>query len=141
MPEKKADAKDYTPEERLAIVIEGMSGEQNITDLTEKYGISRDTYYVWKRQLQQFLDKTWGTQNAGRKPKDKAKDLTQAQSIIEKLNQQQKEMEKEIFNNRRQMAIYEATQDHMQMIIDRVPDDLKKNLAFPYRARKNSKKL
>ena len=133
---KKANAKDYTPEERLTIVMEGMSGEQYITDLTEKYGISRDTYYAWKKQLQRFLDTTWGTQNAGRTSKDKVKNLTQAQNIIDSMKQEKKKTEEEILRMRKQMAIYEVTQDSMQIIIDRVPDDMKKKLGIPQQSKK-----
>jgi len=133
---KKANAKDYTPEERLTIVMEGMSGEQYITDLTEKYGISRDTYYAWKKQLQRFLDTTWGTQNAGRTSKDKVKNLTQAQNIIDSMKQEKKKTEEEILRMRKQMAIYEVTQDSMQMIIDRVPEDMKKKLGIPQQSKK-----
>ena len=43
--------RSYTPEEKLKIVIEGLSGTIQISDLCKKYGIKFARYYYWKEEL------------------------------------------------------------------------------------------
>ena len=43
--------RSYTPEERLKIVLEGLSGSIQIADLCKKYGIKSARYYYWKGEL------------------------------------------------------------------------------------------
>ena len=41
----------YTPEEKLKIVLEGMSGTISIADLCRKYDLKPARFYYWKDQL------------------------------------------------------------------------------------------
>ena len=43
--------KVYKPEEKLQIVLEGMSGTIQISDLCRKYGIQSSRFYDWKDKL------------------------------------------------------------------------------------------
>ena len=43
--------RSYTPEEKLRIVFEGLSGTIQISDLCKKYGIKSARYYYWKEEL------------------------------------------------------------------------------------------
>ena len=43
--------RSYTPEEKLKIVLEGLSGTIQISDLCKKYGINSARYYYWKEEL------------------------------------------------------------------------------------------
>jgi transposase len=43
--------RSYTPEEKLKIVLEGLSGTIQISDLCRKYGIKSARYYYWKEEL------------------------------------------------------------------------------------------
>ena len=43
--------RSYTPEEKLKIVLEGLSGTIQISDLCKKYGIKSAKYYYWKEEL------------------------------------------------------------------------------------------
>lgn len=43
--------RSYTPEEKLKIVLEGLSGTIQISDLCKKYGIKSARYYYWKEEL------------------------------------------------------------------------------------------
>ena len=41
----------YTPEEKLKIVFEGMSGTISVVDLCRKYDLNPARFYYWKDQL------------------------------------------------------------------------------------------
>ena len=41
----------YTPEEKLKIVLEGMSGTISVSDLCRKYDLSPARFYSWKEKL------------------------------------------------------------------------------------------
>ena len=41
----------YTPEEKLKIVLEGMSGTISVADLCRKYDIKPARFYSWKEKL------------------------------------------------------------------------------------------
>ena len=41
----------YTPEEKLKIVLEGMSGTISVADLCRKYDLKPARFYYWKDQL------------------------------------------------------------------------------------------
>ena len=43
--------RSYTPEEKLKIVLEGLSGTIQISDLCKKYGIKSARFYSWKEKL------------------------------------------------------------------------------------------
>ena len=55
----------YTPEEKLKIVLEGMSGTISVSDLCRKYDLKAVRFYYWKDQ---FLNSTPEIfENRGRK--------------------------------------------------------------------------
>ena len=41
----------YTPEEKLKIVLKGMSGTISVVDLCRKYDLKSARFYYWKDQL------------------------------------------------------------------------------------------
>ena len=41
----------YTPEEKLKIVLEGMSGTVSVADLCRKYDLKPARFYSWKEKL------------------------------------------------------------------------------------------
>lgn len=43
--------KVYKPEEKLKIVLEGISGTIQVSDLCRKYGIQSSRFYDWKEKL------------------------------------------------------------------------------------------
>jgi transposase len=50
---RKATAKRFSAEDKIRIVLEGLRGEINISELCRKEGISAATYYKWSKD---FLD-------------------------------------------------------------------------------------
>ena len=55
----------YTPEEKLKIVIEGMSGTISVSDLCRKYDLKAAGFYYWKDQLLNSAPEIF--ENRGRK--------------------------------------------------------------------------
>ncbi len=55
----------YTPEEKLKIVLEGMSGAISVSDLCRKYDIKPARFYYWKDQLLNSAPEIF--ENRGRK--------------------------------------------------------------------------
>ena len=55
----------YTPEEKLKIVLEGISGTISVTDLCRKYDLKPARFYYWKDQLLNSAPEIF--ENRGRK--------------------------------------------------------------------------
>ena len=55
----------YTPEEKLKIVLEGMSGTISVADLCRKYDMKPARFYYWKDQLLNSAPEIF--ENRGRK--------------------------------------------------------------------------
>ena len=55
----------YTPEEKLKIVLEGMSGNISVSDLCRKYDLRPARFYYWKDQLLNSAPEIF--ENRGRK--------------------------------------------------------------------------
>ena len=55
----------YTPEEKLKIVLEEMSGTMSVADLCRKYDIKPARFYYWKDQLLNSAPEIF--ENRGRK--------------------------------------------------------------------------
>jgi transposase len=55
----------YTPEEKLKIVLEGMSGTISVSDLCRKYDLKPARFYYWKDQLVNSAPEIF--ENRGRK--------------------------------------------------------------------------
>ena len=55
----------YTPEEKLKIVLEGMSGTISVSDLCRKYDLKPARFYYWKDQLLNSAPEIF--ENRGRK--------------------------------------------------------------------------
>ena len=69
--------KVYKPEEKLKIVMEGLSGTIQISDLCRKYGIGTARFYAWKEKLQKSAENVFA---------DRGRKTTADQKIIEEQN-------------------------------------------------------
>ena len=59
------ERKIFGPEEKLRIVLEGLGGTIQVSELCRKYGISPVTFYYWKNELINSSREIYG--NGGRK--------------------------------------------------------------------------
>lgn len=48
---KRKTRKLYSSEEKIAMVIEGMRGEESVAAICRKYGIVEGTYYKWSKDF------------------------------------------------------------------------------------------
>jgi transposase len=48
---KRKTRRNYTSEEKIRIIIEGMRGEKTIAELCRKEGISQGLYYKWSKDF------------------------------------------------------------------------------------------
>ena len=55
---RRATRKQYSAEEKIRVVLEGLRGEQSIAELCRREGIAQSLYYSWSKE---FLE-------AGKKP-------------------------------------------------------------------------
>jgi transposase-like protein len=60
-----AERKVYRPEEKMKIVMEGISGTISVSDLCRKYEIKPARFYYWKDQVMNSVQDIF--QNRGRK--------------------------------------------------------------------------
>ncbi|EQD61106.1 transposase IS3/IS911 family protein [mine drainage metagenome] len=74
--------RSYKSEEKLKIVIEGLSGSIQISELCKKYGIQSSRFYEWKNKL---------VKNGANVFDDRGRKNTSDQKIIE---EQEKELER-----------------------------------------------
>jgi transposase len=47
----RKQAKSFTPEEKLQIVLAGLKVKATVTELCRRYGISQPTYYTWRDKV------------------------------------------------------------------------------------------
>ena len=72
----------YTPEEKLKIVLEGMSGTISVADLCRKYDLKPARFYYWKDQLLKSAPEIF--ENRGRKA-DEDRIMTEKDDEIARL--------------------------------------------------------
>lgn len=86
--------REWKPEEKLAIVFEGLEKKRNVKPVCEKHGISRDTFYTWKKQLSSSACTFWDEQSAGRKGKYSFSTKSEAEAAyVEQSNELEKTKE------------------------------------------------
>ena len=128
MKEKKK-AKKYTAKERFNIVIEGQEGV--VTDTCQKYGISRDTYYQWKKAMNKAIEVALTPDHAGRKPKDHVKGVDHARGRIKELENEVQKLQETIKQQDKTIAMAEVRVMATNFYLERTPDEVKKKLGLP----------
>ena len=85
----------YTPEEKLKIVLEGMSGTISIADLCRKYDLKPARFYYWKDQLLNSAPEIF--ENRGRKV-DEDREIARLKATIAEVVQENLEIKKRLEN-------------------------------------------
>ena len=83
----------YTPEEKLKIVLEGMSGTISVADLCRKYDLKPARFYYWKDQLLNSAPEIF--ENRGRKV-DEDREIARLKATIAEVVQENLEIKKKI---------------------------------------------
>ena len=90
----------YTPEEKLKIVLEGMSGTISVADLCRKYDLKPARFYYWKDQLLKSAPEIF--ENRGRKidedriRAEKDHEIARLKATIAEIVQENLEIKKKI---------------------------------------------
>ena len=90
----------YTPEEKLKIVLEGMSGTISVADLCRKYDLKPARFYYWKDQLLNSAPEIF--ENRGRKldedriRAEKDREIARLKATIAEIVQENLEIKKKI---------------------------------------------
>lgn len=90
----------YKPEEKLKIVMEGISGTISIADLCRKYNIGTARFYYWKDQLTNSAKEIF--ENRGRKNGDsdvileKDNEIAGLKDVIAEITRENLEIKKNI---------------------------------------------
>jgi len=72
---KRATRKQYSSEEKIRIVLDGLRGEDSIAELCRREGISQGVYYKWSKDFMEAGKKRLAGDTARAATTDEAKDL------------------------------------------------------------------
>ncbi|QRF75848.1 Transposase [Thermoplasmatales archaeon] len=89
----------YKPEEKLKIVLEGMSGTISVSDLCRKYDVKPARFYSWKEKLLKsssyvFEDRGWKVIPAGRRIDELKNENARLKDVIAEITQENLEIKK-----------------------------------------------
>lgn len=77
--------KQYTPEQKLQIVLEAIKEERHISEIASEYGVHHSAIHRWKKELLESADKVFSTT---KQAKDANKEKQQQQETIDNLYNQ-----------------------------------------------------
>ena len=72
---RRATRKQYTAEEKIRIVLEGLRGEDSIAELCRREGIAQNLYYRWSKDFLEAGKKRLAGDTARAATSDEVKDL------------------------------------------------------------------
>ena len=86
---RRATRRQYSSEEKIRIVVEGLRGEESIAELCRKEGINQNLYYRWSKDFLEAGKKRLSGDTARAANSDDVKGLrTQARHLKEALAEQ-----------------------------------------------------
>lgn len=72
----------WTSQDKLKIVLEGLSGQIEISKLCSKYQIAQTQYYKWRDQLLKFGNQAFELKNITKKEQHLEQEVTKLKRII-----------------------------------------------------------
>ena len=86
----------WRSQEKLRIVLEGLSGQIEISKLCAKYQIAQTQFYQWRDQLLKFGYQAFETKNITKKEQHLESEVTKLKKIIGDLTVELKKTELEL---------------------------------------------
>jgi transposase len=86
----------WTSQEKLRIVLEGLSGHIEITNLCAKYQIANTQYYLWRDQLLKHGHQAFETKNISKKEQHLEQEVLKLKKIIGDLTVELKKSDYEL---------------------------------------------
>jgi transposase-like protein len=86
----------WSSQQKLQIVLEGLSGQIEISKLCNKYQIAQTQYYAWRDQLLKHGRQAFETKNISKKEQHLESEITKLKRIIGDLTIELKKTELEL---------------------------------------------
>jgi len=90
------EKRKWTSQQKLQIVLEGLSGQIEISKLCSKYQISQTQYYQWRDHLLKFGHQAFETKNITKKEQHLEQEVGKLKRIIGDLTVELKKSEYDI---------------------------------------------
>ena len=92
----KRKRKRWPAEEKLRIVVAGLEGDIEVSELCRREGINPTQYYGWKKQLLGSASKVFanGSEKPSAKQQRLEKDLSRAKDVIAEITAENLELKK-----------------------------------------------
>ena len=90
------EKRKWISQEKLRIVLEGLSGQIEISKLCAKYQINQTQYYQWRDQLLKHGNQAFETKNISKKEQRLEQEVTNLKRIIGDLTVELKKSEYDI---------------------------------------------
>jgi transposase-like protein len=90
------EKRKWTSQQKLQIVLEGLSGQIEISKLCSKYQISQTQYYQWRDHLLKFGHQAFESKNITKKEQHLEQEVSKLKRIIGDLTVELKKSEYDI---------------------------------------------
>ncbi|MDP8205237.1 MAG: transposase [Candidatus Electryonea clarkiae] len=85
----------FKPSDKLRIVLSGLSGEERVSDICRREGISTVQYYSWKKRLLSSADEVYGNQKrSSRQEEELIETVVRKDHVIAHLTEENLEFKK-----------------------------------------------
>ena len=82
---RRATRRQYSAEEKIRIVLEGLRGEQSVAELCRKEGINQNLYYRWSKEFLEAGKKRLAGDTAREASSDEVKSLRSESSQLKQM--------------------------------------------------------
>src|SRR5438045_2134582 len=82
---RRATRKQYSAEEKIRIVLEGLRGEDSIAELCRREGIAQNLYYRWSKDFLEAGKKRLAGDTARAATSDEVKDLRREATVLQEV--------------------------------------------------------
>ena len=82
---RRATRKQYSAEEKIRIVLDGLRGEDSIAELCRREGIAQSMYYTWSKEFMEADKRRLAGDTARAAKTDEVKDLRREASALKEV--------------------------------------------------------
>ena len=82
---RRATRRQFSAEEKIRIVLEGVRGEESIAELCRREGIAQSLYYVWSKEFLEAGKRRLAGDTARAATTDEVKDLRRESSALKEV--------------------------------------------------------
>ncbi len=82
---RRATRKQYSAEEKIRIVLDGLRGEDSIAELCRREGIAQSMYYTWSKEFMEAGKRRLAGNTARAATTDEVKDLRREASALKEV--------------------------------------------------------